>query len=359
MISSTPKNVVRCTLQSYIGKNAKTLELGARQREAVERLCQLRDDKFEELCNDTINEIHRRSGLRYDTGNKMQDKFTRLNDQRFKSLVLDILTVFYLKNPSYKMEDFPEFLGNLKKLIDQLKIDAERTMFLKRLESEAFYHKIDEYMEKLKWERIMQQQERNSLQERNLPPQLSNHDLLEKNETVRFFEFLSFPKSLIDLINETETCRKIDCQKLANCRKRILDTFSNTKLDLKNKIAMAKHDLTEIVNLWLPSPTISSLQLASFNQEINEMIDILDSLTLEAMGSDKLDLNQLGARLLGITERVVHKSEDHPQKESLYTIRLRKISLESLADLSSKTDSLQLIIDMIKDIRKLLAEIKA
>lgn len=338
MITPTQKNVVRCTLQSYLGKDIKGIVLGARQREAVHRLSQLNDDKFDELCSDTINEIHRRSGVKYDTENKMQAKFCKLNEERFKSLIIDILTVFYIKNPAYEMENFPEFVGNVKLLINQLKIEAEKTLFMKRLETEELYNKMCSYVETTK----------NGEASAEFP-----------NEIIRFFEFLSFPKIFIDKISKTEILRETDCQKLEECRKRLVSTFLDSEINYNTKSDMAKYDITQIIEILHNQATTQTIGIECFDHEIKAIIEILDSLTLDMMQSDEIDLNLLGTKLLSIMNKILRKADGRTAEKDLYKVNLKKIPLESLGDLPSKTDSFELIIDVIKGIRNFFEEIKA
>lgn len=339
----TPKNVVRCTLQSYIGTEIKDIEMGARQREAVHRLCQLREEKFEELCCDTVNEIHRRSGMKHDMNNKMYRKFLKLSDQKFRNLVADVLTVFYLKNPDYKMEDVPEFLESLKDVITQLKMDSEKSTFLEKVEKLDFYNKILEYIE---YTRKSGTDERITTHMANAVEEKISADV------INFFEFLSFPKIFLEKMREMKIFKRIGCKRLDVCRECILKAFSDSSIGAKTRSEVVKQNLIEIMTMLINGSKIPALQIECFDQEITVLINLLDSLRADLEKGNEVDLNLVGARLSEMVETVASKAELEVGREVVSEVKLQRISLESLGELSSKMESFQLIIDVIKDMRK-------
>ncbi|ELA42318.1 uncharacterized protein VICG_00718 [Vittaforma corneae ATCC 50505] len=349
MSQPTNKDVVRYTLQSFIGKTRRDFEMDDRQREAIQRLCQLKDEKFEELCEDIANEIHRRSGMKYNKNSKIQDKFMKLSDHKFKNLVIDTLTVFYLKNPEYKMEEMPEFLENMKILIDQLKVDSEKAMFLAKLEKLNFYNKLKEFLEYTR---------KQGTDEKIVSHVMNAVDGKISNDASNFCEILSFPNIFLEKLNETKIFKESDFQKFEDHRNKILSTLSNDSISFREKSKTIKQELREIMSLVIEKSTIPALKIECFDDEIMEIIGLLDLLRTNIESSGRLDLNQIGATFSDIIDRIIEKARFKVDKEFISEIKIQKISLESLGDLPSKIESFQLIIDVVCDVRKFFQKIE-
>lgn len=349
MSQQTHKDVVRYTLQSFIGKTGKDFKMDDRQQEAIQRLCKLKDERFDELCEDIANEIHRRSGMKYNHNSKIQDKFIRLSDHKFKNLVIDTLTVLYLKNPEYKTEGMPEFLENMKILIDQLKIDSEKAMFLAKLEKLNFYNKLKEFLEYTK---------KQGTDEKIVSHIMSDVDCKISNDVSSFCEFLSFPKIFLERLSETKLFKDPGSQELENLRNRILSALYDGSIDLKERSKLIKQDLVAVMALVIEKSRIPAPRIECFDDEIKEMVDLLDLLRSNIEENNETDLSQIGITFSDIISRVSEKAQLEVDKEFISEIEIQKIPLESLGDLSSRVESFQLIIDVIRDVRKFFQKIE-
>ncbi|EOB11777.1 hypothetical protein NBO_857g0001 [Nosema bombycis CQ1] len=119
------KDVVRYTLESYLGSYVSSSDKDKKQT-AVEKILNLKKENFDELVNDIINDIHRRSNMAYDNQEKpMRNKLTRLRDEKFKNLVYDVLQVFNFRHCKKPNTDIKDEIENLSKLISILKVEDE------------------------------------------------------------------------------------------------------------------------------------------------------------------------------------------------------------------------------------------
>lgn len=350
MIQKNDKNVIRCTLQSFLGKSIKSFQIGERQEEAIQRLSQLKEDKFNELCYDIVNEIHRRSGLNYDQNSKMNEKFMKLSDQRFKNLIVDTLTVFYSKNGDLRKEDQnPEFLDNLKGLITQLKQDSEKSTFLSKLEKLNFYNKLIEFLEYVK--------------KQGADEQIIFHlqkavDCKIADDAYNFCEFLSFPKILLEKLSKTEFFNNSEKNELEKYKNTIFSTLSNNTINYKEKSVLIKQDLIKIMTIIINQSKIPTSKIECFDQEIKEMIKLLEKLQKDIEEDKETCFESVGSILSAIIDSVNNKSKIKLGNDNLSEIQVQKISLELLSDMETRSDSYQLVVETIKDIRKVLSQME-
>lgn len=116
------REVIKYTLQSYLGSYVNTSK-----EEALSKMKDLPADNFDELVNDIVNEIHRRTNLEYDrTDRPMRKKLTKLKDEKFKNLVSDVLDVFNFRYPHYA-ENIDDDITKISKLISFLKTEDDIT----------------------------------------------------------------------------------------------------------------------------------------------------------------------------------------------------------------------------------------
>ena len=50
------KDIIRYTLQSYLGKSLNDIIINESHKTAINRLCSMKDERFEQLCFDLIND---------------------------------------------------------------------------------------------------------------------------------------------------------------------------------------------------------------------------------------------------------------------------------------------------------------
>lgn len=336
-------DVIRYTLQSFIGKAIREIDITNRQQEAIKRLCQLKEDRFEDLCSDIVNEIHRRSGMNYDKNNKMSDKFSRLSNDKFENLVIDTLSVFYLKNPEYKMEEMPEFLDNLKILIDNLKEDLEKSSFLSKLEKLDLYNKIYTFLNLAK---------KKGIDENIILSIQSSIDSKISNESVNFLEILAFPKLFLEQISGSRIFKDSESTELLQLKDDIEKTLDDRNIDITERSEMIKVKLVEILSILIMKSDIPARNIECFQAAIDQLISALQMIKNQLEGTEMIDFGQVYSILVSSIQEVHEKTKDKASESSLTELEMLKISLESLTQSIDKRNSIKLVIDAVKDIRK-------
>lgn len=300
------KNIIKYTLESYIGKPISEIETTERQKEAIDRLFNLREDKFDEICYDVCNEIHRRNGMKYDVKNKMCEKFSMLTEMHFKNLVVDLLVVYYLKNPDKKPESMPAFLNSLETLIDSLKSEAENQNFLYKIKNLNFYHKIQEFITYLK---------SNKIDTNNDIDNLFDYMILElkyeiENESIKFFEALSYPEILIEQFEKTKYFLKLKPEvqnEIKNLKQKI-----QINLKVTNKDEIIKISLLQILEIIVNNSQIPARNIECYENEIKILIESLESIKNELKNQIPINFKILISRLNNVIEKISENNMKKP-----------------------------------------------
>lgn len=338
------KDIVRYTLQSYVGKMFTDTEISSRQKEAIQRLNTLREDKFQEFCHDVINEIHRRSGVKYNADNKMIQRFSMLSTERFKNLVVDTLIVYYQKNPEARVEEMPAFLENLGNLIEALKIDSERESFLERLKRLGFYNKLQEfvvYSVGFGIDKRIADHINESLQ-----------DSVQK-ECLHFIECLSYPKVLLQKIEDSELFKGYCKEKPS-----VFKEFQTSKELISNALehggdsSTVRKELIKVMRTVIHSAAIPAKKVECFEDEIKSVIGGLESIKCDVEGTSSVDLTALSENLTGTIDKVIKKSKcaDLPD-QAISSLHIHRVTLEGLANSASKTEAFCTVLDIAKELR--------
>ncbi|ADM11020.1 uncharacterized protein Eint_020190 [Encephalitozoon intestinalis ATCC 50506] len=120
------KEMVRCELENYVAVEIKNTSPNARQVDAIQKMISLPERNFDELVSDIVNEMRRRSNALSTTPETpMQRKLSRIHEDGFKSLILDLLLVMNQRSPEKgcSSENVHGLIDNLDKLISELKED--------------------------------------------------------------------------------------------------------------------------------------------------------------------------------------------------------------------------------------------
>lgn len=334
-------DLIRYTLQSFIGKTIGDADINNRQQEAIQRLCQLKNDRFYDLCNDIINEIHRRSGMNYDKNNKMTDKFSRLSDEKFENLVIDTLSAFYLKHPECKMEEMPEFLDNLKLLIENLKSDLEKTSFMNKLDKLDLYNKLYVFLDLAK---------RKGIDESIIQCIQASLDSKVSNESVNFLEILAFPNVFLGKLSESQVFK--DSPELLQLMIDIEAALNDRSRDVIERSTLIKENLIQIMSILITNSKIPARKIECFKNEIDQMVSVLYMVKNELEGNEKVDFGKIYSILMSSIDEIYEKTKEDSSESALTDLEMLKISLESLTQSIDKPSSIRLVIDAVKDIRK-------
>lgn len=345
------KEVIRCTLQSYIGKTLKGVEMDDNQKAAISRLSNMKKERFEQLCLDLTNEIQRRNGLSYDPPNELGSKLIMISDQKLKNLVMETLTVFYIKNTEYKNEELPEFLNNLSLLISDLKTQTENEIFLGQFEALGFYNKMYEFIDFVK--------------RRGIHDDITNKmrkfiDEKVENDSFEFIEALTFPEAFLDAFERSEVfqreigCKPIALEKFEKLRCEIGSVNSLDGADLDSRTKAIKRNMCEVLTILIENIAIPSKKIEYFENEITGVVQVLEEIEDEIENRKTTDLDLISSKLAKILENIVKKGTDI-SKSNIGDLKIQQISVENISHTISRQESFKLVLDIAKDIRKALA----
>lgn len=349
MTSPESRDIIRYTLQSYVGSMFTETKMSGRQKEAIRRLSSLRRDKFQELCHDIINEIHRRGGVKYNTDNKMIQKFAMLSTEKFKNLVVDTLIVYYQKNPEARMEEPPAFLENLGTLIESLKVDSEREIFLERLKRLEFYNKIQEFVSYSTGFGI----------DREITDHINECVLHAiERESTHFIECFSYPETLLQKIEESEPFKAL-CRRCPD----ILEEFQTSKKLVFDAIerrcmSAARDELLKIMKAVIHSTTIPAKRIECFGSEIKAVIGALESVKHDLEGISPADLSVLSRNLGTSVDQIIKKSKDEGlSTETVNSLHIHKVTLEGLPSSVSRIEAFSVVLCIAKELRDIFKSI--
>lgn len=345
------KDIIRYTLQSYLGKSLRDLVLNETHKAAISRLNSMREERFEQLCLDLINEIHRRNGMSFETPNELGAKLLKISDQKFKNLIVETLTVFYMRNTCYKQEEMPEFLENMTNLIAELKNCAESETFLCQVEKLNFYDKIYEFYDFIKNKSVSE------------PVILKMKTFTDEHLDKRAYDFidsLCYPDIFLKALMKSEIFEKeikSDSIKFEQFQKNYDEIIKSQNIDgleLNVKSTIAKKNLVEIISTIVNSISIPSKKIVCFESELSTLIQILELIETEIRFKKQFDLQDASLKLSDILNSIVSKGELLSQ-ENLNELKIQQVSVELMSNSISREESFKLVLDIAKDIRKALA----
>ena len=343
------KDIIRCTLQSYLGKSIKDLTLGEQQKTAVVRLTGMRNERFDQLCDDLINEIHRRNGLDFNNPTVLGEKLFIISDQKFKNLVMETLTVFYFKNPNYQAENMPEFIEKVKILIKDLKEQTEKEIFINQIENLGFYSKIYEFLDFVK---------RSGIDGEITTIMKEFVDQKVEEDGFDFFELLEFPDLFLKRFFENEKKMKNEnfYEKIKNLYNEVLQLSNGTSKNYNEKSEILKNNITEIISVVIQNVSIPSKKIEFFENEISGVVEVLEEVEKEIETKMSMNLDNASLKLSEILENIISKGSNLTN-EHINELKIQQVSVELINNKQSRNESFKLVLEIAKDIRKALSSI--
>lgn len=326
---------IKDTLIEYVGKDFKNYSVTNRQKDAIEKLLQLPNIKFNELCEDVINELKNRQGHEdVDTTKPMFEKLAKLSDSKLKNLIIDILLVYNyrfednnlnkdaLPSSISNLDDIEIALKNLKEVytIDQFKNEMKNLNFINKVKEYINY--TSKYIDQKEIITFMQDEINNEIE--------SQCDL--------FFEVISYPDILFKRLEEKsvindEIKNYLDISKNESDPKKFITNY--------NKLIEA---LTKNIKPYK--------QVFIYNQEINGLCSILKNI-LTVQG-EEIDFEKLkGDSLLPIIDSILKKSNDCDDNE-INNLKMYRFLVEGLNNIGSTTEGLTLIVDIARNVHKIV-----
>ena len=345
------KDVIRYTFQSYLGKNLRDMVITEHQKIAINRMNSMKEDRFNQLCLDLINEIHRRNNMNYEPPNELGAKLLKISEQKFKNLVMETLTVFYMRNTQYMQEDTPEFLENMTALILDLKNCADVDSFLCQLDGLSFYNKIYEFLEFIK---------RKGIAEQVVVKMKETIDQRVERDAVDFIESLNFPERFLETLIKSEFFEKeikscpVRMEQFQVFHKNIssANLFENANIEKRSNLI--KQNMSDILSILVGSISIPSKKIEYFETELLTLVQILELVEKEIKYKNHMDLNEASLKLSEILNSIVSKGS-YLAIQNLNDLKIQQVSVELINSSVSRDESFKLVLDIAKDIRKALS----
>lgn len=340
MKSTSKEDVMFYTLQSFVGNCIGEESLTSRQKEAIERLKNLKEEKYYELCNDISNDIYRRTGMAFDTNNKMWKKFAMLSDSNFKNLVIDVLYVYYIKNPDKKPKEISEFLKNLEILIEDLKFEAQNENFIVKIKNLNFFIKIREFLKYSKTQNI----DLNILEymDKSLDEEINN-------ECNHMIKVLAFPEKILEIFEKSEPIKNLNEVKLEEFLKfkqKILDGISS-----KDK-GMIKNGMIGIFSIMIDHTIIPTEEIIYYEDELKSIIESLETIKIALDKDDNIDIQNIVENVNASVEKINKKAQSWEKaSETPSQIRLSSIPISCINASDSKLNCYRKILNHAKYVR--------
>lgn len=363
MVVEQQKNIVRFTLQSYVGPSINHIEITQRQKDAIQRLIYLPDQNFVELCDDIVNEIHRRNGMKHTTTNAMFNKLVNLSDEKFKNLVVDTLLVYNYRNPGNEYAN-DDFLNNLKKLIEDLKATPENDNFIEEIKNLAFVNKISEYNKYVR---------RNSDITKEIIELIDSE--IKKELEMRaqdLLECLTYPNIFLEKVDKSNIAdteeykfHRNNIQKLLENNKTdsyddISDKFESQALSALTKSKLIKSEMMQIFSILINRISLPAKNIEPFHDEIVMILDTLKSIKNDLEGGEKIDLKDVSFSVNTVVDGLLSKTLQISQddNEVINDLKMQKILIGELQLSATKMDAIQLILDLAKSLQKIIIRVK-
>lgn len=329
------KDITRYTLQSYAGVFTSDIELSSRQKEAIERLMHLSDDKFDGLCNDVVNEIQRRNGVESKMAGPMQEKLRRLNDEKFKNLVVDLLLVYNYRYPDGESVKSDKFLINLEYLITDLKIKSEREKFLIRSQNLSFARKIEEYNRYIRRLEVVDEEIIDEIDR-------SISEEMDKRAGV-FVDVIGQPLQLIKIMDESSLK---DNKEYLYHRKNILELVEGG-----SEGRLVKTELKQLLGLLVDNCDVPEDKTEVFYEEISTIINILNEIKKDVKEEASADLGSISDRIVEVVDSMIAKTEVLEDTDDFKgRLKLHRISMENLKDFPTKKDAFEEVVLFSNDV---------
>lgn len=326
---------IKDTFIEYVGKDFKNYNITNRQKDAIEKLLQLPNIKFNELCEDIVNELKNRQGHEdVDTTKPMFEKLAKLSDSKLKNLIIDILLVYNyrfeennasketLSSSMTNLNDIEIALKNLKEIysIDQFKNEIKNLNFINKVKEYINY--TSQYIEQKEIVAFMQNEIDNEI----------------KSQCDLFFEVILYPDILFKKLDEKDM--------VSDEIKNYLDIAKSETNPEKFTINYNKliETLTKDIKPYK--------QVFVYNQEINTLCTILKNILTtqgEAIDFEKLKVDSLLPTIDSILKKSTNCDDDEMNNLKMY-----RFLVEGLNNIGSTTEGLTLIVDIARNVHKIV-----
>ncbi|EPR78753.1 hypothetical protein SLOPH_1681 [Spraguea lophii 42_110] len=362
-----PIEVKRMTLHSYIATTLEKLEVSDREKEAITKLMFLSKKQFDDLVEDVIEEIERRTLKIRKTSNsnvvteRMHSKkrLSNLTSKRFKNLVLDVFLVFNHKYPTkstQNLEEIEELIQQLEMFITELKNEDNIVNSIEiTTDTNERYKIIKNHIQEICAQNNISQEFIKYLDELvNITPIqtisspmifLKATEYLNNTKDKNIYNY--HKNNIVNNIKDKSIISdKIVKREMINIMELVLcDLKIDNKIDLKEEIDMLISILVEIKNKEINESKEDGENKEMVDLNKNKPVDLEDNENSISKSSTKSDMK--------IDEEILNEINENKLEED--TMSLKERSLLCLIKIYHKvkdvtnTDKLQNIIKEIDD----------
>lgn len=352
------KSIVRYTLQSFVGPHISDMKISQRQKDAIQRLIYLSDEKFEGLCEDIVNEIHHRSGMQHVKEGPMYEKLTKLNDEKFKNLVVDTLLVYNYRNPGTEVLHLDDFLANLQSLIEDLKSQSEGEKFISKIKGMGFVNVMQEYNKYVK---------RAANVDSEITAAIDRVIAGEMDAgSNRLLECLSYPEAFLEKVdgseigeNEEYRFHRDSVLRALGAGREDKEPHDRTEFSCVENMSehlrsqVVKTGIMQILFLLINRANIPAKSIDTQYPEIFTVLNALDSIKDDLKGSTCTNLEIMSEELNAALDSLIDKfSTTHAvDEETINNIKLHRVSIEGMKEAVTKHDAFKLVVSLAKDLQ--------
>ncbi|UTX42547.1 putative alpha-helical pore forming toxin [Encephalitozoon hellem] len=350
------KEMIRCELESYVAEEMKSVSPSTRQMDAIEKMASLPEKNFEDLVSDIVNEMRRRSNVpSISPETPMQWKLSRIHEDGFKSLVLDLLLVMNQRSPEDKRssENVHGLINNLDKLISSLKEDMmnEEKMAEDICSSRDISDKFMMFIE----------YSRNVFDRNGEDIKVHEHMMKEVKE---YFEAQTIdgPDLTINVDVLLKKCDRLKHSNLPEYKyhRNNIQRLKAMDLGIEVKKRLIRDEVLQIYSIFVTESTnLKGAREKQLECKVNSLVDVLCKIKSDAEEGKEIDAYEYLEDVASSSGDILELVENMELESKAYLDQLKtKIAaLEQIHNRSSGEEPLPAMFSTIEAVKRVLTDV--
>ncbi|AFN82493.1 hypothetical protein EROM_020180 [Encephalitozoon romaleae SJ-2008] len=350
------KEIIRCELENYVAEEMKNASPSTRQMDAIQKMVSLPEKNFEDLVSDIVNEMRRRSSVPFiSPETPMQYKLSRIHEDGFKSLVLDLLLVMNQRSPEDKCssENVHGLIDSLDKLISSLKEDMmnEEKMAKDICSSCDVSEKFMMFIE----------YSRNVFERNGEDTKVHEHMVKEAKE---YFEIQTAdgPDLMISVDMLLKKCDKLKYSNLPEYKYHRNNIQRLKVMDLEESVKkrLIRDEVVQVYSIFvMESTNLRGAREKQLECKVNSLVDVLCKIKNDAEEGREIaayeyleDVASSSGDILELVENM-----DLESKAYLSQLKMKVAALEQIHNRSSDEEPLPAMFSTIEAVKKVLEDV--
>lgn len=350
------KEIIRCELENYVAEEMKSASPSTRQMDAIQKMVSLPEKNFEDLVSDIVNEMRRRSNVPFiSPETPMQCKLSRIHEDGFKSLVLDLLLVMNQRSPEDRCssENVHGLIDNLDKLISSLKED----MMNEEKMTEDIYSSCD-VAEKFM---MFIEYSRNVFDRNGEDTKVHEHMMKEVKE---YFEIQTVdgPDLTISVDMLLKKCDKLKYSNLPEYKyhRNNIRRLEVMELEENVKKRLIRDEVLQIYSIFvIESTNLREAREKQLGCKVNSLVDVLCKIKNDAEEGREISAYGYLEDVVSSSRDILELAEnmDLESKAYLGHLKIKVAVLEQINNRNSDEEPLPAIFSTIETVKKVLEDI--